>query len=375
MAVVLRGAHIWDADPTWRGVRDLVIGRGRILERAPHTARIIDCDGLTIVPGFINAHDHLELNHYPRTKFRERYDNAHQWGADVNARLNDAPFKRLRAFPLRDRLFIGGLKNLLSGATTVVHHNPLHRPLKRPDFPVRVLRRYGWAHSLHFETSAAIKRAYQRTPDDAHFFIHLAEGTDNLAADEFRQCNALSCATSKTVLIHGVGLPAETVPIAAGQVRALVTCPTTNQYLLGQRLNWDIWRPYRERLLLGSDSRLTAEGDLLDEMRVISDWFNQEGLWTLVTHQSAGLLKLANVGHLRPGARADLIIQPGKSRAEHGLVMLGGAPRIGDPALMRRFDEVRQSEALLDGIPKRLHRSLARRYQASTLKESDFSVR
>src|SRR6185369_15942176 len=64
----------------------------------PKDAITVDLSGYTIFPGLINAHDHLELNHYPRTKFRERYDNASQWSADVNAHLNESPFKELRAY-------------------------------------------------------------------------------------------------------------------------------------------------------------------------------------------------------------------------------------------------------------------------------------
>ncbi|HVU13587.1 MAG TPA: hypothetical protein VHD90_20045, partial [Phototrophicaceae bacterium] len=112
-----------------------------VVAECPKDALTVDLSGYTIFPGLVNAHDHLELNHYPRTKFRERYDNASQWSADVNARLNESPFKELRAYPLEDRCFIGGLKNLLCGATTVAHHNPPHKYLFRTDFPVRVLRK------------------------------------------------------------------------------------------------------------------------------------------------------------------------------------------------------------------------------------------
>src|SRR6202008_774739 len=94
--------------------------------------------------------DHLELNHYGRIKPRDRYENASAWIDDMRTVLRRSDsIRRNQAFPLADRLFIGGLKNLLSGVTTVAHHNPWYWPLGSS--PVRVVRRYGWAHSLALE--------------------------------------------------------------------------------------------------------------------------------------------------------------------------------------------------------------------------------
>ena len=47
----------------------------------------IDLRGDLVLPGFINAHDHLELNNFPRLKWRERYDNVREWIADFQPRF------------------------------------------------------------------------------------------------------------------------------------------------------------------------------------------------------------------------------------------------------------------------------------------------
>src|SRR6476620_699234 len=91
----IRGAYIWDGQQTVQ--RDLCTDGDRIVATPIAFAEEIDLDGYTIFPGLINAHDHLELNHYPRSKFRERYDNASEWSRDMNAHLNFSPFKELRA--------------------------------------------------------------------------------------------------------------------------------------------------------------------------------------------------------------------------------------------------------------------------------------
>src|SRR5690606_7916208 len=272
--LTIKNARVWDGQGTVE--RDLYTS-DVVLDKPHPKAITVDLSGYTIFPGLINAHDHLELNHFPRTKFRERYDNAHQWGEDINARLNESPFKELRVYLLEDRLLIGGLKNLLCGVTTVAHHNPPHKPLFRKDFPVRVLRKYGWAHSLHFSTDEEVVRSYRSTPPDAPWFIHLAEGMDDVAAGEYQRLKALGCVGKNTVIVHGVGMTDEDIADAAPRVRGLVWCPTTNAFMFDWKEDdWDrqfaklsLWESSGGKWALGSDSRLTAQGDLLHEMKKV----------------------------------------------------------------------------------------------------------
>ena len=100
----IRNAHIWDGHETVQ--RDLYT-TDVVMDKPANGALTVDLDGYTIFPGLINAHDHLELNHYPRSKFREKYDNARQWHEDMNARLDTEPYKSLRAYPLWDSLPVG----------------------------------------------------------------------------------------------------------------------------------------------------------------------------------------------------------------------------------------------------------------------------
>ena len=365
-------ARVWTAGEP--AARDVCTAGERIVERAASGALSVDLAGYTIYPGWINAHDHLELNHYPRTKFRQVYANAHQWGEDVSARLDAKPYRSLRAFPLQDRLFIGGLKNLLCGVTAVVQHGPLHRPLYRRDFPVRVLRQYGWAHSLHFSADAEIVQSYRRTPPDWPWFIHLAEGTDDTAAGEYQRLKALGCVGPNTVLVHGVGLTAADIADAASRIRALVWCPTTNEYLLGQTLNPALWG---SRLVLGSDSRLTADGDWLDELRsaLCRGGAAQRDVFALVTRPAA-LFGLKRAGSLAPGSHADWLAASAfpTARSDIALVVRGGVPLIGDPSLMAQFPHVQTVAAALDGAEKRIHLDLARQIHRCRLREPGLIV-
>ena len=261
----------------------------------------------------------------------------------------------------------------------MAHHNPLHRPLRRADFPVRIVARYGWAHSLHFTPD--VLASLRNTPSGAPWIIHLAEGTDAIAAAEYGRLAALGCAGAQTVLVHGVGLSAADRAVAARQVRGLVWCPSSNAYLLGRTADVRSWRDAGGRLALGSDSRLTADGDLLDELRVAqsSGQLPDADLLGLVTTGAAALLGLDEAGRLDPGCPADLILtradRPlvGARRADLALVVRGGVPLIGDPAVMACFP-VQTVPARLDGVSKLIQSGLARRILTCSLAEPGLEV-
>ena len=96
-----------------------------------------------------------------------------------------SPVKEHLAVPKAVRLAWGGLKNLLSGVTTVAHHNPYDAAVFDHGFPVRVIKRFGWAHSLRF--SPDLVSRYRAVSKRWPFLIHAAEGTDASAAAEIRE--------------------------------------------------------------------------------------------------------------------------------------------------------------------------------------------
>lgn len=351
----LRHAHVW----TEAGVqvRDLYLHGGRVVATRTRHAQTLTLAGL-VVAGSINAHDHLELNHYPRTKFAPRYDNAHQWGEAVNAQLDHEPYQTLRQYPYWDKIFVGALKNLLAGATTVIQHGRADPTLFRRTLPVRVFRPYAWAHTLHFTPHVEIQKAYRAAKERVPFFIHLAEGTDDIARAEYATLKRLGCVGANTVLIHAVGMSANDRADALAHGCRVVWCPSSNAFLLGATLTTQDWG---EALTLGSDSLLTAEGDFLDEVacarkhdpRTLPQW----------AAHNARAFGLRDMGHLDVGARADFAVWAGDPahtphRRELALVVKDSVPLIGDPALMDVLD-VPTRACTLDGVPKRLHETLA----------------
>jgi cytosine/adenosine deaminase-related metal-dependent hydrolase len=320
---------------------------------------VVDLDGAFVLPGLINAHDHLELNHYGRLKCRDRYENATAWIDDLRPALaGDAHIRRNSAYKLRDRLFVGGLKNLIAGVTTVAHHNPMYRELKT-GFPVRVVTAFGWAHSFALEGRPVgaggepgpdVSQERRATPSSLPFIVHAAEGVDTAAGDEITRLDTLGCLRPGTVLVHGVAL-------TEGEWRrllelgvSLVWCPASNAFLFGTTIpartfldaSPDAW----SHLCLGSDSRVTGSRDLLEEMRaaLAADSVTAFEILRMVTVAPARILKLPEAGEIAVGHPADLLVVPGAhdtaaetlanaARSDLWCVAISGRPMIAD----RRF--------------------------------------
>ena len=68
-----------DASPVAGGA--LLVREGVIVDAGPlkslrrdHSAPVVDYPGCTLLPGFVNAHSHLELTHFPSWRFRSSVD-------------------------------------------------------------------------------------------------------------------------------------------------------------------------------------------------------------------------------------------------------------------------------------------------------------
>jgi hypothetical protein len=222
----------------------------------------LDLEGLQVLPGLINAHDHLEFALFPRLGQRH-YANATDWARDI-FHPDRSPVREHIQVPKNLRLLWGGLRNLASGVTTVCHHNPYEATFD-DDFPVRVVESYGWAHSLAFQ--ANLRECFDATPPEAPFFVHAGEGTDDAAAEEIFKLDTLGVLNEQTVLIHAVGFREEGWQLIRKTGASIVWCPSSNLFTLGRTLSGEAIAS-GVPIALGTDSPLTAEGDLLDELRV-----------------------------------------------------------------------------------------------------------
>jgi len=320
---------------------NITIRNGRIaaLGNDTNVRAPIDLSGHLILPGLINAHDHLEFNLFPRLG-RGPYPNASAWAADIY-HPTEPPIRDHLRIPKATRLFWGGFKNLLSGVTTVAHHNPYEPDVFTPSFPVRVVQRFGWAHSLDF--SPDVRERFRVTPRRWPFIIHAGEGTDQRSRDELCRLQKLRMLGPRTVLVHAVAADAVAVRNAA-----VIWCPSSNLFTLGKTIDPAILRG-STRVALGSDSAMTGQGDLLDELRAAraASELNPERLYRMVTSDAASILRLTQgEGTIAACGGADLLVvrDLGLTPAETLLnalpemVIVAGKVRLASPVLAQQLN-------------------------------------
>jgi cytosine/adenosine deaminase-related metal-dependent hydrolase len=352
----------------------LPIRAGRIGSSLAARAYRLDLRDHLIFPGLINAHEHLHVNTVPPLKNDQPFPNSYAWIAAFQAHFEEPAVIAALQVPKELRLRHGALKNLLAGTTCVAHHDPWHPALDAMNFPIALLRDFGWSYALGWPGyGPSVRESFAATPADHPWMIHLAEGTDAIAQAELSELDQLGCLAANSILIHGVGLSEQDIGRVIASDAAVVWCPTSNHALLGRSL--DPQRLFAAgRLALGSDSRLSGARDLLKEMRgiVARGELTPKQLLELVTTQAARILRMPSRGSLAPGAPADLVIVEDRGgdkerslvdidRSQIRAVVRNGVPCIADTDFADWFAAAGMEAVpvTLDGNPKLLARTLA----------------
>lgn len=316
------------------------------LSGANSDCEYIDLSGYLLLPGFVNAHDHLEFALFPRLG-NPPYRNYIEWGDDIHSRFPDI-IAQHRAVPKEIRLWWGGIRNLLCGVTTVSHHNPCWPELQRADFPIRVVRDYGWGHSVAL--GGDLSQAHLATPASWPFIVHACEGVDDRARQELWELDRLDVLDRNTVLVHGLAIDQDGVALMRERQSALIVCPSSNRFLFETgpdiHLLGDIGN-----VALGSDSPLTAVGDFLDEIRFAMRSFGISALtaYEMVTRVPATILRLGNAeGSIKESGLADLVAvrDTGQHFADRletlsvkdiELVVIGGSVQLAAETMLTRL--------------------------------------
>ena len=348
----------------------VVIDGGRIVADDGTKAVTVGLGAGKLHAGLINGHDHLHRNHYPRLG-SPPYADAYEWGADIHAQHADT-IARARAVPRADALLFGALKNLIGGATTVVHHDAYEAAFD-DSFPVRVPR-VQHMHSPGLTAGADVDI-------EEPFCIHVAEGTNLRAAREVDDLARRALLCDRLIAVHAIGVDDASIEALAHVGAAMVWCPTSNEFLFGRTAPSALLNSGVD-VMIGSDSMLTGAGTLLDELRAARTYghLNDNALVAAATTTAARRLGLPEPS-LAPGAAADVMLLRAPlldaTVDDVALVLVGGEPRVADPELHGIFDtcgveaelmRVRGSERLVDArLASAAHRVVAAMPEAARL--------
>lgn len=313
--------------------RSVAIEDARIVAEQGSFDLALDVPEADVRPGLINAHDHLHRNHYGRLG-RPTYANAYAWAADIQQHDAEA-IAAGRALARREALLEGAWKNLFAGVTSVMHHDPWEEAFES-DFPLRVVR-------IAQADSLGMGATLDDIPRDKSFCLHLAEGLDARAAEEVRMLDSSGRLDASLIAVHGVGMDRDAVARFRASGAALVWCASSNLFLFGRTAPAALLAPGID-LLIGSDSLLTGDGDLLDELRCARslNLVEDARIEDAVGATAARVLGLP-APSLHPGAPADLVLLARpllEARAQDVLLTLvGGQVRVAHPKIAARFGD------------------------------------
>jgi cytosine/adenosine deaminase-related metal-dependent hydrolase len=180
--------------------------------------------------------------------------------------------------------------------------------------------------------------------------VHACEGIDELACDEVRQLDALGILDEYAVLVHGLAMDDDGVALLNDRRATLIVCPSSNSFLFDRVPDLSCLGR-ADHVALGSDSPLTAEGDLLDEVRFAMRFcgITAQRAFDMVTRNPAAILRLKHgEGRIVESGRADLIAirDTGSNLADRfselsmedvEFVMIGGRVQLASESILDRL--------------------------------------
>ncbi len=279
---------------------------------------LIDFTGYLLLPGMINAHDHL--------------------GSGFEQRPNT---------PRDAALWMGALKNIMSGVTTVLHHEPQDTAFFTEGFPIRVVRNYGWADSLNAEE---IVPQFAATAPDAPFVIHLVAHSPSEAKKKIAELQQLGVVNDRTVIVHGGGLDHDLINTLHRTGASQVWCPSA--VVAGDTQVDPSFVISNHRISLGTGSNHDKTLDIFQEIQnALELGVPPEAIYSMVTSRPCSILRLKNgEGRIVGGTPADMIAVPdhGATPAEalcsadaHSLdtILLGGRPIVATDGMVKRWPD------------------------------------
>jgi len=330
-------------------------------------------DGI-IVPGLINAHDHLLGTYLPKVG-NGPYENWLPWDND----LKSSPvYQERQQIENLDLYLLGAYRSLFSGALIVSDHIPHFVGDPFYDLlPVKAIKKFSLAHSVASfalawgdEISVEYKRAVK---NDIPFITHIAEGFDSETVRDLETIEKQGGLGDHSVFVHGIAFSENDMNKIKSAGASVVWCADSNMFMFNQTTDIQMLLDKKINVAIGTDSPMSGGLNLLYEMKfdkklyekLYGEELSDNQILKMVTENPAKAFNLHQNGHIKEGFNADLTIFKDKGGSPENsvvnaeledvmLVIIDGKPVYGDEDFSELFDAMNISyqNVTLKGVKK-----------------------
>jgi len=342
----------------------------------PIASRAIDCTGMVVSPGLINAHDHITYNQNAPGQWGEvRYDRRNEWRKGLNGKPKIPAPGIDRNDPNREKIITWSeLRQVISGTTSIagsggspgllrnldrqnLREGLSGTALKYATFPLGDTREVD-GHTDDCDYPKVVGTDVIANPNKV-FLPHVSEGIDQFANNETKcltargndsQDSGPDLAAANSSFIHAIAATPADAQVFAQAKMSLVWSPRSNLSLYGNTAPVTLFSQQGINLALATDWTPSGSMNLLRELQCASSFnqsyldntFSDRELWLMVTANAAQASGVdEQVGALTPGHVADVAVyrqnqQRGYSAVVHAeqrdvaLVLRAAKPLYGD---------------------------------------------
>ncbi len=334
----------------------------------------VDLEKSLIVPGLINAHDHLLGTYHPKVGSGP-YINWLPWDND----LKSSPvYEERQQIENRDLYLLGAYRNLLSGVTTVSDHIPHFVGDPFYDMlPMKAIKKFALAHcvaSFSLNWGEGITIEYQRAlKEGIPFVTHIGEGFDEETKRDIQTIDSLGALGDHAVFVHCIAFTEEDLKLVKERGASCVWCADSNVYMYNKTADVKKFLDIGINLCVGTDSPMTGGENLLYEMRFGKAYYKKfygeeladDQILKMVTVNPARAFRLYDSGQIQKGYTADLTVFNDRGDASASsvvradltdvrLVVIDGKPAYGDAEFRSLFESlgVKYQDIVLNGKEK-----------------------
>ncbi len=347
---------------------DKIVCVGPIDACAPlaRAATVLDTDGV-ILPGLVDAHNHVAYNWLSEWESGQLWQDATQWRGSAGYSTFVTPYRDNSSVAPSFCAMVqwGKVRALVNGVTTIFgtpQPRVCYRWLVRN---AELTSGYnGWTSDKMRSNTLGIGTVNDMEAQDliadmvagdvTAYMIHLAEGLSARAYAEYTELVRLGLLRPETVIIHGTALTPPDFDDVAVAGAKIVWSPSSNMVLYGDTTNVGAAAAAGVSISIAPDWTPSGRDDSLTELRyakALADerWpgtFTNADYVGMVTSIAAEQMAVdAYVGTLDPGKYADILVVSGGAAdpyqavidarpSDIRLVLLGGMPSFGDAALV-----------------------------------------